>query len=194
MPGPLLDTSLKRGWRNCATACSKPWLTPKPTIPCCANGQLITAVGGPPRPRRPTPSHAAQVRREFEAYLAQIEHASADAPRLHESSAAIVKVSRSYTPGLFDTYDVPGLPRTNNDHESEFRNLNRRLLRTTGQKGLTRRILQRSVRELLPHPSTLADTTAASPVSPRPTCAKNNSASARIMAASDCVPARPNMP
>ena len=104
----------------------------------------------------------AQVRREFEAYLAQIEHDSAGAPRLHAFSAAIAKVSRSYAPGLFHTYDVPGLPRTNNDRESEFRNLNRRLLRTTGQKGLTQRILQRSgAWELLPHPSTLADTTAA---------------------------------
>jgi len=104
----------------------------------------------------------AQVRGEFEAYLAQIEHDSAAAPRLHAFSAAIAKVSRSYAPGLFYTYDVPKLPRTNNDRESEFRNLNRRLLRTTGQKGLTRRILQRSgAWELLPHPSTLADTTAA---------------------------------
>ena len=51
---------------------------------------------------------------------------------------------------------------TNNDRESEFRNLNRRLLRTTGQKGLTRRILQRTgAWELLPHPSTLAETAAA---------------------------------
>jgi hypothetical protein len=104
----------------------------------------------------------AQVRREFEAYLAQIEKDSAPTPRLREFSAAIAKVSRSYAPGLFYTYDVPGLPRTNNDRESEFRNLNRRLLRTTGQKGLTRRILQRTgAWELLPHPSTLAETAAA---------------------------------
>ena len=104
----------------------------------------------------------AQVRSEFEAYLAQIERDSAPTPRLREFSAAIAKVSRSYAPGLFYTYDVPGLPRTNNDRESEFRNLNRRLLRTTGQKGLTRRILQRAgAWELLPHPSTLADTAAA---------------------------------
>ena len=83
----------------------------------------------------------AQVRGEFAAYLAQIEHDSAGYPRLREFSAAIAKVSRSYAPGLSHTYDVPGLPRTNNDRASEFRNLNRRLLRTTGQKGLTRRIL-----------------------------------------------------
>jgi len=105
---------------------------------------------------------AAQVRTEFEAFLAQIDHDSADVPRLRKFSAAIVKVSRSYAPGLFHTYDVHGLPRTNNDRESEFRNLNRRLLRTTGQKGLTRRILQRTgAWELLPHPPTLAATTAA---------------------------------
>jgi len=108
------------------------------------------------------PRTGAEVRREFEAFLAQIAHASAGAPRLQEFSAAITKVSRSYAPGLFYTYDVPGLPRTNNDRESEFRNLNRRLLRTTGQKGLTRRIIQRTgAWELLPHPSTFANTVAA---------------------------------
>lgn len=104
----------------------------------------------------------AQVRSEFEAYLAQIAQASAGAPRLAEFSAAIAKVSRSYAPGLFYTYDVSGLPRTNNDRESEFRNLTRRLLRTTGQKGLTRRLVQRTgAWELLPHPRTRADTVAA---------------------------------
>jgi hypothetical protein len=120
--------------------------------------QLATLLDPAGKPART----GAQVRSEFEAYLAQIEQDSAGVPRLHEFSAAIAKVSRSYAPGLFHTYDVPGLPRTNNDRESEFRNLNRRLLRTTGQKGLTRRILQRAgAWELLPHPSTLADTTAA---------------------------------
>jgi len=108
------------------------------------------------------PRSGAEVRNEFEAYLAQIAEASAPTPRLPAFSAAIAKVSRSYAPGLFYTYDVPGLPRTNTDRESEFRNLNRRLLRTTGQKGLTRRILQRAgAWELLPHPRTLADTAAA---------------------------------
>ena len=109
-----------------------------------------------------SPRTGAEVRNQFEAFLAQIEQASAGTPRLQEFSAAIAKVSRSYAPGLFYTYDVPGLPRTNNDRESEFRNLTRRLLRTTGQKGLTRRIVQRTgAWELLPHPSTLANTVAA---------------------------------
>ena len=67
------------------------------------------------------------------------------------------KVSRSYWPGLFHCYDVPGLPRTNNELESRFRDTGRRLLRTTGQKGLTQRTLQRQgAWELLPRPPTEA--------------------------------------
>jgi hypothetical protein len=67
------------------------------------------------------------------------------------------KVSRSYWPGLFHCYKVPGLPRTNNALESRFRATRRRLLRTTGQKGLTQRMLQRhGAWELLPPPPTEA--------------------------------------
>ena len=54
---------------------------------------------------------------------------------------------------------MPSLPRTNNDRESEFRDLNRRLLRTTGQKGLVRRmILRQGAWELIPRPDSLRDT------------------------------------
>ena len=49
----------------------------------------------------------------------------------------------NYTLELFHCYDVSSLPRTNNDRESEFRDLNRRLLSTTGQKGLVKCIIQR---------------------------------------------------
>jgi hypothetical protein len=52
-------------------------------------------------------------------------------------------VSQSYWPGLFHCYEVEGLARTNNDLESHFRDLQHRLLRTTGQKGGTRRALHR---------------------------------------------------
>jgi hypothetical protein len=64
---------------------------------------------------------------------------------------------RLYGPGLFHCYDVPGLPRTNNELESRFRDTRRRLLRTTGQKGQTQRTLQRQgAWELLPRPPTEA--------------------------------------
>lgn len=66
-------------------------------------------------------------------------------------------VSRSSWPGLFHCYDVPGVPRTNNELESRFRDTRRRLLRTTGQKGLSQRTLQRQgAWELLPRPPTEA--------------------------------------
>ena len=78
-------------------------------------------------------------------------------PTLYEFGRHLDKVSRSYWPGLFHCYDVPGLPRTNNELESHFRDTGRRLLRTTGQKGLTQRTLQRQgAWELLPRPPTEA--------------------------------------
>ena len=56
-------------------------------------------------------------------------------------------------------HDIPDLPRTNNDRESEFRRLNQHLLRTTGQKGGTRRLIQRSgAWELIPRPDSLTET------------------------------------
>ena len=50
---------------------------------------------------------------------------------------------------------MAGLPRTNNELESHFRETRRRLLRTTGQQGQTQRTLQRlGAWELLSHPPT----------------------------------------
>jgi hypothetical protein len=96
---------------------------------------------------------AAQVQQELNLILALADTVSQDNPRLHSFFETIQRTTEHYAPSLFHCYDVPGLPRTNNDRESDFRNLNRRLLRTTGQKGLTRRILQRAgAWELLPLP------------------------------------------
>jgi outer membrane PBP1 activator LpoA protein len=78
-------------------------------------------------------------------------------PRLDAFRQHLDKVSLSYWPGLFDCYDLEGLPRTNNGLESHFRDTQRQLLRTTGQKGQTRRALQRiGAWELLPRPSSEA--------------------------------------
>ena len=100
-----------------------------------------------------------QVRQDLFAYLAKIQSHRFRDPMLRNSFRIILKTTRSYAPGLFHCYDVPGLPRTNNDRESDFRALGRRLLRTTGQKGLTLRIIQRQgAWELLPHPDTLHET------------------------------------
>jgi len=104
----------------------------------------------------------AEVQAEWQAYLEQIVEESQATPQLLECGAKIVKVSRSYAPGLFHTYDVLGLPRTNNDRESEFRDVTRRLLSTTGQVGAAKRLLLREgAWELIPGPASLSETIAA---------------------------------
>jgi hypothetical protein len=107
-----------------------------------------------------TPTRSSiQVRQDLFAYLVKIQANRFRDPMLRNSFRSILKTTRSYAPGLFHCYDVPGLPRTNNDRESDFRALGRRLLRTTGQKGLTLRIIHRQgAWELLPHPDTLHET------------------------------------
>jgi hypothetical protein len=104
----------------------------------------------------------AQVQQELFAYLDNIQRESRPSPRLRQFGQKIYQTSLNHTPGLFHCYDVLGLPRTNNDRESEFRDLNRRLLATTGQKGLVKRIIQRQgAWELIPCPDSLCDTVSA---------------------------------
>lgn len=101
----------------------------------------------------------AQVQQQLFTYLKDMDQESQDSPRLRRFCKKIRKTTLNYTPGLFHCYDIPGLPRTNNDRESEFRDLNRRLLSTTGQKGLVKRIIQREgAWELIPRPDSLRDT------------------------------------
>lgn len=103
-----------------------------------------------------------QVRNDWLACLTHIEIQGQNSPRLQQFSAKICKVSKSYAPGLFHSYDIPGLPRTNNDRESEFRRLRQRLLSTTGQVGTTKRLLLRTgAWELIPGPASLPETIAA---------------------------------
>ena len=108
----------------------------------------------------PTATHTVrgeQVAKQLRGYLDTVLRRPDVTPTLEEFGRHLDKVSRSYWPGLFHCYDVPGLPRTNNALESHFRDTGRRLLRTTGQKGLTQRTLQRQgAWELLPRPPTEA--------------------------------------
>jgi hypothetical protein len=113
-------------------------------------------------PRGKPERSSVQVKQETFAYLQDIERESQDSPRLRRFSNKIRQTTLNYTPGLFHCYDIPALPRTNNDRESEFRDLNRRLLSTTGQIGLVRRIIQREgAWELIPRPDSLRDTISA---------------------------------
>jgi hypothetical protein len=86
---------------------------------------------------------AKQVAEQLCGYLDVLYHQRELPPLLYEFSGHLDTVSQSYWPGLFHCYEVEGLARTNNDLESHFRDLQHRLLRTTGQKGGTRRALHR---------------------------------------------------
>ena len=103
------------------------------------------------------PSKAEEVARQLRDYLDTVQRQPKITPTVEAFGRHLDLVSRRYWPGLFHCYDVPGLPRTNNELESHFRETRRRLLRTTGQQGQTQRTLQRQgAWELLPHPPTEA--------------------------------------
>ncbi len=100
-----------------------------------------------------------QVKTAILSYLTDIQEQSQNNEVLTKFAKQIKKTTHSYLRGLFHSYDIPDLPRTNNDRESEFRRLNQHLLRTTGQKGGTRRLIQRSgAWELIPRPDSLTET------------------------------------
>ena len=75
-----------------------------------------------------------------------------------EFAEKMKKITCSYEKGLFHTYDIEGLPRTNNILEGVFRDYKRGLLRTTGQVGATRRLIARSgAWEILGKPNSWED-------------------------------------
>jgi hypothetical protein len=111
---------------------------------------------------QPPARTGAQVRADWEACLTDLDREAQGSARLRRLGDQITKVSWAYAPGLFHTYDVPGLPRTNNARESEFRDVKRRLLCTTGQQGAVKRLLLRQgAWEVIPAPPSLAETIAA---------------------------------
>lgn len=108
-------------------------------------------------PTGPQPLKGDQVAEQLRGYLDTLRPRPDLTPTIGAFGHHLDTVSRSYWPGLFHCYDVPGLPRTNNNLESCFRDTSRHLMRTTGQQGLTKRTLQRQgAWELLPRPPTEA--------------------------------------
>ena len=104
------------------------------------------------------PLSAVEVAGQLRSYLDTVQRQPKVSPLLATFGRHLDTVSRSSWPGVFHCYEVPGLPRTNNELESHLRELRRRLLRTTGQQGQTQRTLHRQgAWELLPHPRTEAE-------------------------------------
>ena len=95
-----------------------------------------------------SPITGEQVSQQLRTYLDGLLNLPDVSLRLDAFRHHLDKVSASYWPGLFHCYDLEGLPRTNNDVESLFRDTKRRLLRTLQRIGAW---------ELLPRPPTEAE-------------------------------------
>ena len=105
----------------------------------------------------PYPDKVTEVAGQLRGYLDMVQRQAKGASTLEAFGRHLDLVRRSYGPGLCHGDEVPGLPRTNNELESPFRETRRRLLRTTGPQGQTQRTRQRQgAWELLPHPPTEA--------------------------------------
>jgi len=74
------------------------------------------------------------VRRRYRALLRDLRRSVKQAGQLETAIAHFFKVTASYWPGLFHCYDVPDLPRTNNDLEQLFGSTRHHERRCTGRK------------------------------------------------------------
>jgi hypothetical protein len=63
---------------------------------------------------------AAAVQTRFDATIASLARHRGTLGSMAGALDHLRKVTRSYRPGLFGCYEVPGLPRTNNDLEQFF--------------------------------------------------------------------------
>ncbi|SRR6266702_6627923 len=77
---------------------------------------------------------AAEVRQAYEDLLTEMEQAPTPSESLAAMLSTFRKVTTSYWPGLFHCYDLPDLPRTNNDLEQYFGSARYHERRTTGRK------------------------------------------------------------
>ncbi len=75
------------------------------------------------------------VREQYEQVLAAIRNLHASEGPLSEALDTFLKKTESYWAGLFQCYDVPDLPRTNNDLEHCFGSVRYGERRASGRRG-----------------------------------------------------------
>ena len=91
----------------------------------------------------------AGVKRRMGGLLGAMTRHRARAGHLAPALAHFLKVSRSYWPGLFHCYEVPDLPRTNNDLEQCFGAHRYHERRATGRKGASPALVLRGSVQLI---------------------------------------------
>jgi len=74
------------------------------------------------------------VRRRYRVLLRDIRRQTKKPGQLETAITHFLKVTDSYWPGLFHCYDVPDIPRTNNDLEQLFGSTRHHERRCTGRK------------------------------------------------------------
>jgi hypothetical protein len=74
------------------------------------------------------------VRRKYQKHLREMKKKAKRPGALRSAIDHFLKVSKSYSPGLFHCYDVPDLPRTNNQLEQLFGSTRHHERRCTGRK------------------------------------------------------------
>jgi hypothetical protein len=74
------------------------------------------------------------VRQQYEELVERMRVQASTVGALQGAIEQFLKVTQSYGPGLFHCYDVPGLPRTNNDLEQFFGRVRHAERRCTGRK------------------------------------------------------------
>jgi hypothetical protein len=79
-------------------------------------------------------SDAAAVRRRYRGLLGAIARHRRDPGHQAGGKPQLLNVKRSYWPGLFRSYEVDGLPRTNNDLEQFFGSYRYHERRASGRK------------------------------------------------------------
>ena len=82
----------------------------------------------------PKQHRSSAVRRRYRILLRDIRRKTKKPAQLKNALAHFLKVTDSYWPGLFPCYDVPDLPRTNNDLEQLFGSTRHHERRCTGRK------------------------------------------------------------
>jgi len=82
------------------------------------------------------PRQARQVKREVKAFLAQLEHETADDPHHAAVARHVIQTIRNRWWGLFTCFRVRDLPATNNDQETFFNHLKQGQRRISGRKSV----------------------------------------------------------
>jgi hypothetical protein len=79
------------------------------------------------------PAYAVQT--QYQVVLEEMREHQAEAGQLTTAIDQFLKITASFAPGLFQCYDVPHLPRTNNDLEHTFGIIRHHERRATGRPG-----------------------------------------------------------